>query len=280
MLTPLFVEKWCTPRARPKKVIPVKKVKEGFDMSDQIIPAKEFAQYSKPSDTLFWCMVYLHDPELYGKEISMATFAREQELKYEMMTKMDKTQEKRIATHGYGNRRVCKSKGLEPFMPIKEVISELAGTKDMSLLAVGAWLAYTQTMGTIGTTGTVGTDVYAIMKYDSMTLGIPVGSTHLSGTGLVQRGIRKPCMVLTRERNSWALTHVETMDNVVLFSSLNATLRPLSAYSTEELDTFCSLCHVDGGKYKKSKYEAVHQWMQYRLSILRNGFILSRLEKR
>jgi len=225
MLTKEYIDTYCRIEPRVKRVIPVKKV-ETRSLPSTIVPAKEFRGLSKPIDTLFWCMLYLYDKGLYLDEIPHATFQREQELKYKMIEKLEGVNEKLIQTHGYGNKRVCKSKGLEPHMTVKEVIGELSGSKVMSFLGMSAWLAYTQ----------VNIPMFAVMKYDTYTLAIPFGMTV---TPLYQRRYEaKKIMILTRERYSWALSQMSILE-ADIFSGMSACLRPISVYSADEIKNMC-----------------------------------------
>lgn len=273
MFTPEYIEQWCKLEPRVTKVIPVKKVIEPtVDKSVfQVIPAKQFRGVSKPSDTLFWCLLYLYDAGLYDKEIAFASYRREQELKYKMIESIQQVaktvNEKEIQTYGYGNKRICKSKGLEPLLSIKGVIAELAGSKPMSLEGVSAFLAYHR----------ISTPCYAVLKYDTMTLAVPVGMTMTSD--IVQFQVKHPrMMILTRERFSWCLTEQQELDAVIL-SSLTTCLRPISVYTSQDLEAWCDRMNIPKGKTKKDKYEAIQQWIHYRICVLRNGFILYSLEK-
>lgn len=267
MLTNEYIAEYCRIQPRVKRVIPVKKV-ETRSMESTIIPAKDFRGLSKPVDTLFWCMLYLYDTQLYMTEIPHATFQREQELKYMMIEKLTGVNEKLIQTHGYGNKRICKSKGLEPHLTVKEVVGELSGSKVMSLAGVSAWLAYVQ----------VKTPMFAVMKYDTHTLAIPFGTTH---TALYQRGYTPETsmpptnlMILTRERFSWALSRVNTLD-ADIFSGLSACMRPISVYSAEEIKSMCEHMGIPPSKTKKANYEQIQHWIHYRICLLRKGFTLS-----
>lgn len=262
MMTRDYIAMHCRMLAKVKRSIPVKKV-ETRSLESTIVPAKDFRGLSKPVDTLFWCMLYLFDKDLYMKEIPHATFQREQELKYAMMSRLDHVDEKRIRTHGYGNKRICKSKGLEPHLTVKEVLGELSGSKVMTLPGISAWLAYTG----------VSNPMFAVMKYDVHTLAIPFGTTK---TALYQYKYvpeHGHIMVLTRERYSWALTQVNELD-ADIFSGLSACLRPMSVYSAEEVKSMCELMNVPVSKTKKANYEQVQQWIHYRVCLLRKGFTL------
>ena len=262
MLTNEYIARHCCIQPRVKQIIPVKKV-ESRSLNSAIIPAKEFRGLSKPIDTLFWCMLYLYDKEMYLTEIPYATFQREQELKYKMIEKLENVNEKFIQTHGYGNKRICKSKGLEPHMTVKEVIGELSGSKVMSFLGVSAWLAYTQ----------VKTTMFAVMKYDTYTLAIPFGMTV---TPLYQRRYEAtPIMILTRERYSWALSQMNVLE-ADIFSGMSACLRPISVYSADEIKNMCEYMGIPVSKTKKTNYELIQQWIHYRSCLLRKGFTLIR----
>lgn len=264
MFTNEYIAQYCHIQPRVKRVIPVKKV-ETRSMDSTIIPAKDFRGLSKPVDTLFWCMIYLYDTHMYMTEIPHATFQREQELKYSMIEKLTGVNEKLIQTHGYGNKRICKSKGLEPHLSVKEVIGELSGSKVMSLAGVSAWLAYVQ----------VKTPMFAVMKYDTHTLAIPFGTTTAA---LYQRRYSSDTktqniMVLTRERYSWALSQVSHLD-ADIFSGLSACLRPISVYSADELKSMCEHMGLPPAKTKKANYEQIQHWIHYRICLLRKGFTL------
>lgn len=269
MLTKEFIERWCKLPEKVKKQIPVKRVVEhAKENTLQIIPAKEFRGISKPSDTLFWCMLYLYNSKLYEEEIAFASYQREQELKYKMIALLNNVNEKEIQTHGYGNKRICKSKGLEPFLSVKEVIAELSGSKPMSLQGVSAWLAYCGVQHCC----------FAVMKYDTETLAIPVGTITIPELVCFSYQTETPIMILTRERNSWAITEQTNLQATIVSSFITA-LRPISNYSKDELNEWCSKIGIEPHKTKKDTYEAIQQWIHYRTCLLRNGFILYLLER-
>lgn len=261
MFTREYIDTWCKCSETPLKKSKITQYKTQESIDQTVIPAKLFRKDTRPQDTLFWCMVYIFDRGLYTDEISTATCFREYELKYKMIEQLNKitsVEEKNIRTRGYGNVRITRSKGYDPHLSIKELKAELSGSKKMSLYGCSSWLAYMN----------IPFDGFALVQYYDMKLAVPFGNTVMNERLTFEySSMRNKKYILTRQQHTWSLTEVDTFPKCTYLSSISVKLRPLSNYSSSDLEFYSSMCNIQE-KTKSKKYKAIQKWFHFRTCIL------------